>query len=990
LFDRYCHEWNVLQFTIGSSSREGPCGALSPEGSFVRTSRHLTFLSAIFLVCGFNAGCSNGSSSTNASGAGGTPSALEFTSPVANPTLEVANPPQTVNFTVNQSAKFSLQSGCGRGKPVGTLSNATSTTVTYTAPSAPVSSTCVGSTSASQQDTVVATSTGSSPQTALISVIVVQTSPVVISPTRFQYPTCPNPGTVISLQAPPPYGVAQIGVYTSLPFGDQGYQNSPPSPNGVAPFTWQMTGSLPTGLSLVAGSDSSNELISGTPGSVGCYTFTLQATDATGVASPPASFSLVVVPASLKVQASTVANSYNVSGDQNAAGVPYVGSALSASGGTGPYTWTQVAGTGNLIPVNVTQPTLGSNVAILSGTPAAGSAGPLGTPFSTQLLVSDSQSPYPATQVTGLSMNAEVLPQFCTQASGGYITPSPTVNGGSLTGGNVPTDSYMQGSWAFLLRGFDASGGPVVMAGSVTLGASNGQYIVTGGEEDITNSAGSEHLTINSTGSSYTLGVSFPSTSPVSSYSHGCMTLANSAGTTTNFAFTVGGCSNQYTENQETSTSHNACGMAQNGGQNVAAGYFTQGRVIEFDCMPGTSCAGPISTQAPGILRQQDTASFANGLTGSYAFGLSGRDYQSGRYAVAGSVQAGSGNLTSAAADIDDAGTLSPQLTGGSGTFTSIDANGYATATLTVGGASYDFALYQVGTNDALLATTDTLSASHPILSGEAITTATSFSHASMQNSHIFHIAGITQSGPDVSVGVLSFDGVSSVTGTVYEDQAGTLGTTAVSAGYQIDANTGRAELSTSGQNQTLGAHPFVAYVIPAPANLTRFGCSIPANCVTGFLVGTDSTAQSGVLEFQTPPPLIAPPPPFNNQFLEGDYLYGTDEMLDSVASSLEGDAFASPSATSATNGSLGTAASNGASGPIVLDVTYGNPNYCLLPGCYLLLPSESLQNGSYSINANGTGSFGGLTVSVTNGDVTFYIDESPLNLNPSIIVAQQ
>jgi hypothetical protein len=52
-------------------------------------------------------------------------------------------------------------------------------------------------------------------------------------------------------------------------------------------------------------------------------------------------------------------------------------------------------------------------------------------------------------------------------------------------------------------------------------------------------------------------------------------------------------------------------------------------------------------------------------------------------------------------------------------------------------------------------------------------------------------------------------------------------------------------------------------------------------------------------------------------------------------------------------------------------------------------MPSQSL-TGTYSVNPNGTGTFGGGTTSVTNGNVTFYIDESPINLHPSIIVAEQ
>ena len=54
-----------------------------------------------------------------------------------------------------------------------------------------------------------------------------------------------------------------------------------------------------------------------------------------------------------------------------------------------------------------------------------------------------------------------------------------------------------------------------------------------------------------------------------------------------------------------------------------------------------------------------------------------------------------------------------------------------------------------------------------------------------------------------------------------------------------------------------------------------------------------------------------------------------------------------------------------------------------------MLFPSDPL-TGAYSINTNGTGNFGGGTVSVSNGNVTFYIDNSPLNLHPSVIVAEQ
>ena len=200
-----------------------------------------------------------------------------------------------------------------------------------------------------------------------------------------------------------------------------------------------------------------------------------------------------------------------------------------------------------------------------------------------------------------------------------------------------------------------------------------------------------------------------------------------------------------------------------------------------------------------------------------------------------------------------------------------------------------------------------------------------------------------------------------------------------------MDSTTGRVTFLTNQQGQTLGAHSFVGYIIPLPGTLTRQSCSTPASCVAGFLVGTDSTAQDGILEFQTPP-TAAPPPPFTNVFIAGDYAYGTDELLDQLAPAFEGVVYAQPSGASTLTGSFGPNPAVNQS--FIRDVSYGCGAQPPQPSC-ILLPSQSL-SGSYSVNTNGTGTFGGETVSVTNGNVTFYIDESPTNLHPSIVVVEQ
>jgi len=74
-----------------------------------------------------------------------------------------------------------------------------------------------------------------------------------------------------------------------------------------------------------------------------------------------------------------------------------------------------------------------------------------------------------------------------------------------------------------------------------------------------------------------------------------------------------------------------------------------------------------------------------------------------------------------------------------------------------------------------------------------------------------------------------------------------------------------------------------------------------------------------------------------------------------------------------------------------VQSASYPNSTYCQQPNCSLLLPNETINvSGKYAVNANGTGSIGGETVAVTNGSVTFYFDESPLDLEPAVFVIEQ
>jgi hypothetical protein len=874
----------------------------------------------LLFFCLLAASCGGGKATTSTTTGG--QSGVQITAPASAPSIDAG---QSVSITANQPVMWSLQTAFG--KPVGSLSNTTtaSASVTYTAP---------GSVTAQAKVTVVATSPTDSTQSAALGVIV--NTPPGIGGTLSGNTSC---------QYDKINGIGQSNGTVGQQISATGAGATAQVSGGTGPYTWSLapgSAPLPAGLTLQSGATTqsiSSAYLYGAPVSPGCSQVTIQVTDGTGATATSPTYFIVIVPPALKIQAPDYADAYT--------GVPYPPTAFSVSGGVPPYKSWSVSNPSNPLPPGMSLTPVAQNTGaiVVSGTPNGPDSAATNSPYVPTLQLVDSNTPYPAYGSVQLNIY-----QWASLPSSPCI-PADNANGGT----NITTNlGGLNGSYAFLLRGFDASG-PAVVAGIFNAdGAGN----ISGGVEDAMRTAGSQ-TGAAITGGSYSILQQSNSPSGAATFAQsGCVTLTTPAGTNT-FAINMGGCS----------TSANATTGACVADSQGAAGLYTTGRMIEFDDNTGSG------TRVSGIVRLQDSSAFSAGLSGSYSFGLSGWDSVGSRYAAAGSLHASSGTLSSVAADINDGGVVQSALNGGSGSY-SIGGNGRGTGTLTVGTGSFSVEFYVVSAQEVLLTTTGAPSAANPIVSGEAISAAGPFSAASLQNSHIFHIAGLSSAGPDPSIGILSFDGVSTFSGTQFESQAGTLGTTSLSGTYTVDSNTGRVAFAAAGLPQNLGDHPLVGYVVPVPSTLTQQSCVKLANCVTGFLLSTDATAQAGQLEFQTPPPTMAPPPPFSTLNFTGYFFFGTDESLDASTALFAGASTANP---------------NGVHYAGIQSASYPNSSYCQQPGCALLVPNETLAaSGTYSVSSNGTASVGGETVAVTNGNVTYYLDESPLNLHPAVMVIEQ
>ena len=213
---------------------------------------------------------------------------------------------------------------------------------------------------------------------------------------------------------------------TSLAAGttNQPYSASLSAAGGSAPYSWSITsGSLPEGLSLA------NGVISGTPTASGNFSIAVKATDSSSPAQTASATLALAVAASAPALAITTSSLPSAT-----QGASY-STALQATGGTTPYSWSITSGT---LPSGLS---LANGV--ISGTPTQA-----GT-MSITATVSDSSTPV-QTQSAKISLSVTVAPLTITSPSlagavvGALYSSSMVISGGtpaytwSISNGSLP------------------------------------------------------------------------------------------------------------------------------------------------------------------------------------------------------------------------------------------------------------------------------------------------------------------------------------------------------------------------------------------------------------------------------------------------------------------------------------------------------------------------------------------------------------------------
>jgi hypothetical protein len=227
------------------------------------------------------------------------------------------------------------------------------------------------------------------------------------------------------------------------PYGATGQGIILGASGGTGAYTWSIaSGSLPPGMTL----NSSSGLLSGTPTTLGNYTFTVKVTDAANM-SGTGNLSIYiegVVVVSSTCGTSPVANFCPTGAPQ----VPY-SAQLTASGGTGVYTWCVLANS-TCDPTQAALPpglSLNTSTGLISGTPMADAA-----PAKFTVQVSDNESSPGIPAVGSAMFTITIMSITTTSLPAGYVGTAYTNPDGSpvqvtVAGGGGPPGKKTLYTW---------------------------------------------------------------------------------------------------------------------------------------------------------------------------------------------------------------------------------------------------------------------------------------------------------------------------------------------------------------------------------------------------------------------------------------------------------------------------------------------------------------------------------------------------------------
>ena len=599
-----------------------------------------------------------------------------------------------------------------------------------------------------------------------------------------------SPQYIINISAPPPLSIVSSGALLGATLNTAYSPTSIVTSGGVTPFTWSKTsGNFPPGLTF----NTTSGQITGTPTMAGVFQFTLQVVDSAippQTATTPAPLSITVNgPPPLQVTPSVL--------PIGSVATPY-STSVQATGGVQPYTWS--VNSGQLPAGLALNPASGE----ITGTPILVS----GTPVSFTLGVKDSET---------------VL-----------MTASRTFSI-SIMQGTANPNSLLHGAYAFFFSGFDTQG-VVLATGQFT---ADGSGNISSGTEDMNRVSG---VSINATLSgTYSLGMD----------GRGTLTL----------------------------TATNSMGQQLTVIYQLVLDSAGNARFFENDASNTTP--PPLPTRGEGIIKPQVGSSFgASNLSGNYAFAFSGQDLTTAPATLAGVVHAdGTSAFSPGTVDYNDAGLYSPAVPT-SGNFSSSSTAGRVVANLVFqipssAQLTLNFICYFVSPSDLFVIEIDTTDATHPKIGGEMVLQNPSvvFNDTVLTGGSVLSGSGLDTPSASAFVGLLASNSSGAATVNFNQNDAGSISQGSLIPGTYLVTTNGRVEFTGFG---ALGPRMAAAYL---------------TGVNQGFLVGSDKTATVGLLENQTGGP-------FSVASVMGSYALSAPAPLDNMVDNIIGQTTANGTGT--------------------------------------------------------------------------------------------